>query len=128
MKTAREEFLKTCKLPRYNRDTIEAPDFTLTTQSGRVAFDDRGNSIWEWQTAPGIFSREISPQQLKALEASNLEVLEEASLDMTQTAWGRQPAQRKLAEHETELVLPARSNKVAQGFESFVRRFGLLPV
>ncbi len=128
MKTARDEFLKTRKLPRFSRDTIEAPDFATTTQSGRVAFDERGNSIWEWQTAPGVFSREISSQQLRELEASNLQVVEEAQLDMTQTSLGRQSAPRKLSKHETELVMPVRSRPTgSQGFEGFVRRFGLLP-
>lgn len=128
MSTARDDFMKTRKLPRFNRDTIDAPNFTTTTQSGRVAFDERGNSIWEWQTAPGVFSREISSQQLKALEASNLQVVDEAQLDMTQTSLGRQHTPRKLSKHETELVMPMRSRPTGSaGFEGFVKRLGLLP-
>lgn len=57
-------------------DVIDAPNLTTTTRSGRAAQDERGNSIWEWQTAPGVFSREISAQQLEALEATNLSVLD----------------------------------------------------
>lgn len=57
-------------------DVIDAPNLTTNTRSGRVAHDERGNSVWEWQTAPGIFSREISAQQLEALEATHLSVLD----------------------------------------------------
>lgn len=38
-------------------------------QSGRVAFDARGNPTWEWQTSTGQFDRNVSTSRLKALEA-----------------------------------------------------------
>lgn len=44
--------------------------------SGRIAWDERGNGIWEWQTAPGIYSREISAQQLLSLQAVDLELVD----------------------------------------------------
>ena len=59
-----------------NPDVIDAPDLAAPTRSGRVTWDERGNSIWEWQTAPGVFSREISDSQLEALEASDLRVVD----------------------------------------------------
>jgi hypothetical protein len=40
--------------------------------SGRVAFDDRGNSVWEWQTATGVFKRDIDSGELARLENPNL--------------------------------------------------------
>jgi hypothetical protein len=42
------------------------------TRSGRAAWDERGNSIWEWQTQPGVYTRDISDHQLQQLEASHL--------------------------------------------------------
>lgn len=36
-------------------------------RSGRAAFDDRGNAIWEWEVAPGVFSRDIGTGQMKIL-------------------------------------------------------------
>jgi hypothetical protein len=42
------------------------------TRSGRATWDDRGNGIWEWQTQPGVYTRDISDHQLRQLEASNL--------------------------------------------------------
>jgi hypothetical protein len=41
-------------------------------RSGRATWDDRGNGIWEWQTQPGVYTRDISDHQLLELEASDL--------------------------------------------------------
>ena len=60
------------------RDVIDAsglfrkPVFT----SGRASWDDRGNSIWEWQTQPGVFTREATAHELQALEATHLSLVE----------------------------------------------------
>lgn len=39
-------------------------------QSGRVAYDAKGNPMWEWETSTGVFDRDISTQRLKKLEAN----------------------------------------------------------
>ena len=45
-------------------------------RSGRAVWDERGNSIWEWQTQPGVFTRDISDCQLAQLEASHLTLVD----------------------------------------------------
>jgi len=59
-------------------DVIDASGLFRVTglRSGRAAWDDRGNSIWEWQTQPGVFTREASDHELKALEAAHLSLVE----------------------------------------------------
>jgi hypothetical protein len=57
------------------------PDDLVTPQhagrSGRAAWDERGNSIWEWQTAPGVFTREVDEAQMRTLTAGvELKVVE----------------------------------------------------
>src|SRR5688572_1289045 len=57
--------------------------------SGRVAFDDRGNPIWEWETQTGMFSTDVTTQRLKKLEAPELSIDEtgkftKAGLGITQ--------------------------------------------
>jgi hypothetical protein len=48
-------------------------------RSGRPTFDSRGNAVWEWQTEEtGKFSKDVSTQRLKKLEAPELS-LEETS-------------------------------------------------
>lgn len=57
-------------------DVVEAPDLFTATGTGRATVDERGNSVWEWQTAPGIYSREISAEQFQALQAPHLTLVE----------------------------------------------------
>jgi hypothetical protein len=47
-------------------------------KSGRAAFDEAGRSIWEWQTATGVFERNVTPEQVAKLEDSNLSIVEDA--------------------------------------------------
>lgn len=43
-------------------------------RSGRVGFDDRGNSVWEWQLETGVYSRDVSTQRLKKLDLDELSI------------------------------------------------------
>jgi hypothetical protein len=40
--------------------------------SGRVAFDARGNAVWEWRTGDKKFGREVSTTLVQKLEAPEL--------------------------------------------------------
>jgi hypothetical protein len=66
------------KAHRSISDVIDAPDLKSPTnpKSGRASWDERGNSIWEWQTGPGVYSRELTAEQLQLLEASHLRIVE----------------------------------------------------
>jgi hypothetical protein len=48
-------------------------------RSGRAAYDERGNSVWEWQLETGVYSRDISTQRLKKLDLNDLSIAETAS-------------------------------------------------
>lgn len=110
-------------------DLIDAPELGLASSSGRATWDERGNSIWEWQTAPGVYSREISSQQLQALEASELQLMDGAHPGSKETLWSRN-AQGKLSVrimYATELVMPSRIARAAKSsaFDNFLKRLGL---
>lgn len=45
-------------------------------KSGRTTFDNSGRGIWEWQTATGVFERNITDQQLAELENSRLTLID----------------------------------------------------
>lgn len=47
-------------------------------RSGRVGFDERGNSVWEWQLETGVYSRDVNTQKLKKLELGDLSIAETA--------------------------------------------------
>jgi hypothetical protein len=38
--------------------------------SGRIAFDDRGNAVWEWRTDNGAYKTDIDTQKVKAIQDS----------------------------------------------------------
>jgi hypothetical protein len=51
-------------------------------KSGRAAFAADGRGTWEWQTSTGVFSRNISDQQLNALEAPHLELVDPEAITL----------------------------------------------
>lgn len=55
-------------------------------ESGRVAFDARGNAVWEWKTAEGQFQSDASTSLLRKLEAPDL------SIEATAVAKAPEPA------------------------------------
>lgn len=54
-----------------NNDLIDAAELTRPryeeTQSGRVTFDARGNSVWEWHLETGEYSTDITSTQMNRL-------------------------------------------------------------
>lgn len=45
-------------------------------KSGRAVFDE-GRTVWEWQTATGVFERQVSDEQLARLENASLQLMEQ---------------------------------------------------
>lgn len=45
-------------------------------KSGRAVFDE-GRTVWEWQTATGVFQRQVSDEQLARLENASLQLVEQ---------------------------------------------------
>lgn len=50
-------------------------------KSGRATTDERGNSIWEWQTNTGSFKRDIDTGELERLAHAGLSVNDAAGID-----------------------------------------------
>jgi len=55
-----------------------SPDDQADKRSGRIAYDERGNSVWEWQLETGVYSRDISTQRLKKLDLNDLSIADTA--------------------------------------------------
>jgi len=122
--------MNTARNSTSNGDVIDAPELHETTRSGRPTWDERGNTVWEWQTAPGIYSREVSTQQLQTLQAAELRLVDQApGYTTTYSSWKRQyqdrftPAPRT----ETELVMPVKRKAGASSgmVDSFLKKLGL---
>ena len=48
-------------------------------RSGRISYDERGNSVWEWKLETGVYSRDINTQRLKKLDLNDLSIADTAS-------------------------------------------------
>jgi hypothetical protein len=71
----------------------EEPSASESKRSGRVSFDSRGNSVWEWQLETGVYSRDVSTQKLKKLDLGDLSIAETAiQKGPLATAEGQNPA------------------------------------
>jgi hypothetical protein len=62
------------------KDPPKKPRHGDTKESGRVAFDARGNPVWEWKTDSGGFERNISTQRLRKLESQDLKLEDTQSI------------------------------------------------
>lgn len=56
----------------------ESGEASSEKRSGRVTFDSRGNSVWEWQLETGVYSRDVNTQKLKKLDLGDLSIAETA--------------------------------------------------
>lgn len=93
-------------------------------KSGRAVFDE-GRTVWEWQTATGVFERHVSDEQMSRLEASDLRLVEQApsGKDAGQAIYGSRNVGRNEPIPRTQTPAP-RANVGA--FRQFWRR--LVPV
>ncbi len=53
---------------------VPGKDAPREKESGRIAFDARGNAVWEWKTADGEFRRDASTTLVRKLEAPHLQI------------------------------------------------------
>jgi hypothetical protein len=58
-------------------------------KSGRAVFDDN-RTVWEWQTATGVFERHVSEEQLARLEAADLQLVDPSHQDTGKFIYGEQ--------------------------------------
>jgi hypothetical protein len=73
--------------PTDKPSAAEKADFPRR-KSGRATFDANGRSIWEWQTATGVFERDVTSEQLAKLEDSNLALIEDDPTNRAATIYG----------------------------------------
>ena len=64
--------------PQEPSATVGGNDAGTAKRSGRVAYDSRGNPIWEWQLETGVYSRDVSTQRLKKLDLGELSIADTA--------------------------------------------------
>lgn len=77
-------------------------------KSGRAVFDEYGGTVWEWQTATGVFERHVSEEQLSRLEASDLQLVEQSppAKDAGNAIYGSRTVVRNDAITRTRVPVP----------------------
>lgn len=80
-----------------DKKAVEPPASPLDDrkQSGRVGRDARGNAVWEWESETGVYSRDVSTQRLKKLEAKDLAFLDTGSMEKTDPGSPNSPEAKK---------------------------------
>ena len=77
-------------------------------KSGRAVFD-QGHTVWEWQTATGVFERYVSEEQMTRLEASDLQLVDQPSQETGIAIYGSKRLVRK------EVGIAPRSTRQESG-------------
>lgn len=97
-------------------------------KSGRAVFDQSG-TVWEWQTATGVFERHVSNEQLARLEAADLQLVEQSAPNAGRAIYCSEQVGRA-ARKQGFVARPARVARVAPAtpvgaFRQFWRRLVL---
>lgn len=117
-------YLKPC-------DVIDAPNLHSRTGSGRISFDERGNGVWEWQTQPGVFTRDISSEQLHRLQDTDLRLVDAKPYRNFEGLWihdSDRPADDLRTHLDTQVrkaIVRAGSQTKSNAFEAFLKRLRL---
>jgi hypothetical protein len=90
-------------------------------KSGRAVFDE-GRTVWEWQTATGVFERHVTDEQLARLEAAGLRLVDPTHQDTGRVMYGAEAARQAYETRKQVFVArPARVEQVGM-FRQLWRR------
>ena len=89
-------------------------------KSGRASFDADGRSIWEWQTATGVFERNVTDAQREKLEDTTLSIVEDAPPPGTSIYGSTVPMKAAVRTRNTR----ARSVDSSTVLSRLLKRFG----
>lgn len=92
----------------YKTSKIGFAETAPARKSGRAVFD-QGRTVWEWQTATGVFERHVSDEQLARLEDSGLQLVEQAPANTGRAIYGERAAREAFeARKQVFVARPAR--------------------
>ena len=90
-----------CEVPQPERTGSNEREWGLrerqlqqSTGNGRVVHDSRGNAVWQWGVATGVFARIQSNELLNMLEDPTL-ALEGEAAEATAGEWAGDPYNRR---------------------------------
>jgi hypothetical protein len=65
-------------------DSLDVSDLWLVPRTGRVVFDERGNSTWQW---PGQGDPFVEHGSLESMNAADLRIVEPAEIRRSKLPW-----------------------------------------
>jgi hypothetical protein len=65
-------------------ENLDASDVWMVPSNGRVVFDERGNSTWQWPSLDDPFAQQRS---LDDVDASSLSIVEPSEIRRSQRPW-----------------------------------------
>ena len=90
-------------------------------KSGRAVFD-QGRTVWEWQTATGVFERQVSDEQLARLENAGLQLVDQPSPNAGRAIYAAEQTGSQMAyPARKQAGRPAR-NEAGGALRQFLRR------
>jgi hypothetical protein len=103
----------TCNMTKHGKPDPQPPGGKQATPksqlpSGRIGFDERGNSVWEWRTDSGTYKSNVDTQEVRAIQDSTVDsfsIVDErpsqpVNHDPYSTAAPRQPFPKTLPPEE----------------------------
>lgn len=98
----------------------ESKEAAPERKSGRAVFDE-GRTVWEWQTATGVFERHVSDEQLARLEAAGLGLADASHQDTGRVMYGAEAARQAYVTRKQVFVArPARAGALRQFWRRLV--------
>jgi hypothetical protein len=87
-------------------NSLDASDVWLVPSNGRVVFDERGNSTWQWPSMDDPFSRH---QSLADTDASTLSIVEPSEIHRSQRPWLHESERRSRAVRSAPIAAAVQS-------------------
>jgi hypothetical protein len=110
-------------MSQLHEEVEAARDAAPPRKSGRAVFDD-GRTVWEWQTATGVFERYVSEEQMSRLEAADLQLVEQSSPEEGRAIYGSRPTvNNNLRATERVFVSRPAGRSVSRESVSVLRSF-----
>lgn len=90
-------------------------------KSGRAVFD-QNRTVWEWQTATGVFERYVSEEQLSRLEAADLRLADHTPAVEGCAIYGSRRVGRNERAATERVFTPRREVGSSGGLRQLLRR------
>ena len=79
-----------------------------SAQSGRVAYDERGQPVWEWRVDTGVFTRDVDTRQMRKIKEDAAVSLNQVPAEQSRRFVGFDPYSTAVAKEAPAPQDPAK--------------------